>query len=100
MIYNFKIVLNSSNSMTNVSLAMSKIVLLLDEFNEKYKNFIKIVTLSANTKKVSINWGEIVMQVQIKDAKIKSKFLLQLEFLLDTISKNYNVEIKKLIIEE
>ena len=75
MIFNYKIVIFSINSITNVSLAMSKMVLFLDEYNRKYRNYIQITTLSANTKRESNSYGEILVQIIINDIKIKSKFL-------------------------
>ncbi len=100
MIFNYKIVVFSINSMTKVSLAISKIVLLLDEYNYKYGNHVKITTLSVNTKTNNFNYGEIIVQIIINDASIKSKFFLQLENLINTIGENYKVKIKKIMITE
>ena len=99
MIFNYKIVIYSINSMTNVSLAMSKIVLLLDEYNHKYRNYVQITTLSANTKRESHNYGEILVQITINDIKIKNKFFMQLENMKNTVSENYKVKIINIRLE-
>ena len=99
MIYNLKLILCSNSSMTKISLAMSKMVLLLDEYNYKYGDYVKITTLSANTKRTDFNYGEIIIQITMQDVRIKSKFFLQLENLINTISENYKVKIKKMITE-
>ncbi len=99
MIFNYKIVIFSINSMTNVSLAMGKMVLLLDEYNHKYRNYVQITTLSANTKRATYNYGEVIVQIAVNDIKIKSKFFMQLENMTNTVSENYKVKIKNIRLE-
>ena len=99
MVHNLKLIIGSTNSMTNVSLAISKIVLLLDEYNYKYDDYVKITTLSVNTKRATNNYGEIIIQITISDVKTKSKFFMQLESMINTIAENYKVKIKKIMSE-
>lgn len=99
MVHNLKLIIGSTNSMTNVSLAMSKIVLLLDEYNYKYDDYVKITTLAVNTKRATNNYGEIIIQITINDVRIKSKFFMQLESMINTIAENYKVKIKKIMSE-
>ena len=96
MVHNLILIIGSTISMTNVSLAMSKIVLLLDEYNYKYDDYVQITTLAVNTQRSTHNYGEIIVQIAINDIKIKSKFFMQLESMINTIAENYKVKIKKL----
>lgn len=99
MNYNLKIILYSEKSMTNISLAISKIILLLDECNNKCKDKVDITTLSVDTNKSVLNYGEIILLLSIKTIDFKVKFFRFLDNLINQISKNYRVKIKKIISE-
>jgi hypothetical protein len=80
--------------MTNIILAMSKMVTSLDSVAKKLGESNSIVPTFVTSKKNVSCAGGVIVQANLNE-EVKNKFLEQFELLINLISNEYKVEINR-----